>query len=194
MVYIALGCLGFLVIHLADIVSLKRLPGAKPFSWIVGSGLLVYAIVMVCLQPGNPSIPTAVTYIGGILAIISFSILISSLFLSLPFQKTYIATGVNDKLVTTGFYSLVRHPGVIWYALFMLSLVLIFKSNLLLLTAAVFIFLDTVLVVVQDRFIFSRIFTGYDTYRQNTPMLLPNRRSINAFVNSFKQSRAQPLN
>jgi hypothetical protein len=34
------------------------------------------------------------------------------------------------------------------------------------------------------------MFDGYDSYRRETPMLVPNRRSVNAFVNSLKQSRA----
>lgn len=29
MIYVVIGCLGFLVIHLFDIVSLKRLPGGE---------------------------------------------------------------------------------------------------------------------------------------------------------------------
>ncbi len=50
-IYIAIGVLGFLVIHLFDIVSLKRLAGVKPFTWIVGSGLLAYSLIAVCFAP-----------------------------------------------------------------------------------------------------------------------------------------------
>jgi len=37
---------------------------------------------------------------------------------------------------------------------------------------------------MQDRVLLDRMFEGYDSYRQETPMLLPNRLSINAFMNS----------
>lgn len=47
MIYTAIGCLGFLVIHLFDIVSLKRLPGIKHFTCILGSGLVSYSLMMV---------------------------------------------------------------------------------------------------------------------------------------------------
>ena len=51
MIYIVLGILGFIIIHFFDIVSLKRTPsGAKPCVWAVGSGLLVYSLIMLCLQ------------------------------------------------------------------------------------------------------------------------------------------------
>ncbi len=190
MLYVAVGCLGFLLIHLLDIVSLKRLPGAKPFIWILGSGLLVYALVMTCLQPHKLPLPIWSTWLGWALLTISLLLLIYSLFINLPFRKTYIAIGVGDKLITTGLYALVRHPGVHWFILLMLSLILVSKSSLLLIAAPIFILLDIVLVIMQDKFFFGRMFDGYDSYRQETPMLMPNRQSINAFINSLRQARA----
>ena len=187
MIYMAIGCLGFLVIHLFDSVCLKRLPGAKPFTWILGSGLLVYALVMAWLQSDKLPLPIWSTWLGWALLTISLLLLLYSLFINLPFSKTYIATGVGDKLVRTGLYALVRHPGVHWFILLMFSLILVSKSSLLLITAPIFILLDIVLVIVQDKFFFGRMFNGYDSYRQETPMLVPNRQSINAFINSLKQ-------
>jgi len=187
---LAMGCLGFLVIHLFDIVSLKRLPVAKPFTWIVGSGLLGYALVMACLQSDKLPLPIWSTWLGGALLTISLLLLIYSLFINLPFRKTYIATGVGDKLIRTGLYALVRHPGVHWFILLMLSLILVSKSSLLLIATPIFILLDIVLVIIQDKFFFGRMFDGYDSYRQETPMLVPNRQSLNAFINLLKQARA----
>ncbi len=187
MIYIAIGCLGFLVIHLFDIVSLKRLAGAKPFTWILGSGLLAYALAMVCLRSDKLPLPIWSTWLGWALLSISLFLLIYSLFINLPFRKTYITTGVGDKLITTGLYALVRHPGVHWFILVLLSLILVSRSSLLLITAPILILLDIVLVIVQDKFFFGRMFQGYDSYRQETPMLVPNQQSINALTNSLKQ-------
>ena len=190
MVYIIIGCLGFLVVHLFDIVSLKRLPGAKPFIWILGSGLLVYALAMACLQPDKLPLSLWHTWLGWALLSISLFLLLYSLFINLPFRKTYIATGVSDELIRTGLYTLIRHPGVHWFILVTLSLILVSKSSLLLIAAPIFILLDIVLVIVQDKFLFDRMFADYDSYRQETPMLVPNRQSINAFINSLKQATA----
>jgi len=190
MIYIAIGCLGFLLIHLFDIVSLKRLPGAKPFTWILGSGLLVYALAMACLRSDKLPLPIWSTWLGWALLTISLLLLIYSLFINLPFRKTYIATGVGDKLIRTGLYALVRHPGVHWFIFVLLSLILVSKSSLLLIATPIFISLDIVLVIVQDKFFFGRMFDGYDSYRQETPMLVPNRQSLNTFINSLKQARA----
>jgi len=190
MIYIATGCLGFLLIHLFDIASLKRLPGAKPLIWILGSGLLVYALVMAGLQSHKLPLPIWSTWLGWALLTISLLLLIYSLFINLPFRKTYIATGVGDKLITTGLYALVRHPWVHCFTLILLSLILVSKSSLLLIASPIWILLYILLVVIQDKFFFGRMFDDYDSYRQETPMLVPNRQSINAFINSLKQSRA----
>jgi len=191
MVYIAVGISGFILVHLFDIVSLKRIPsGAKLGVWTVGSGLLCYSLIMLCLKSNTLPLPIWSTWLGWGLLTLSLSLLLYSLFINLPFRKTYIATGVGDKLITTGLYALVRHPGVIWFVLLMLSLILVSKSSLLLVAAPIFILLDVVLVIVQDKFLFIRMFDGYKSYQRETPMLVPNRRSVNAFINSSKQSRA----
>ena len=187
MIYIFIGILGFLIVHTFDIVSLKRIPAAKPLTWILGSGLLVYSLIMLCLRSNTLPLPTWSTWLGWGLFALSFFLLIYSLFINLPFRKTYIATGVGDKLITTGLYALVRHPGVPWFTLILLSLILVSKSSPLLIAAPIFILLDIVLVVVQDKFFFGRMFDSYESYRQETPMLVPNRQSLNAFIDSLKQ-------
>jgi protein-S-isoprenylcysteine O-methyltransferase Ste14 len=192
MLDIAIGIFGFIIIHLFDVVSLKRVPsGAKPATWIAGSGLLAYSLTLLWLKGNSLPLPIWSTWLGWGLLLISLSLLIYSLFLNLPFRKTYIATGIGDKLITTGLYALVRHPGVIWFILFMLSLILVSKSSLILIAAPIFISLDILLVIIQDKFLFGRMFDGYDPYRRETPMLLPNRKSINAFISSLRQAGAK---
>ena len=191
MIYIVIGAVGFLIIHCFDIVSLKRVPKAKPGIWILGCGLLIYSLTMICFAPGKLLLPMWSTWLGWGLLFVSFYLLVYSLFINLPFGSTYIAAGVGDKLITTGLYALVRYPWIHSFALILLSLILISKSRLLLIASPIWILLYILLVVIQDKFLFGRMFAGYDTYRQETPMLLPNRRSISAFVNSVKQSRAK---
>ena len=45
---------------------------------------------------------------------------------------------------------------------------------------------DIVVVAVQDRFFFDRMFAGYAAYRKQTPMLIPNWHSLAALATSFK--------
>ena len=189
MVYIALGSLGFLVIHLLDIVSLKRIRGAKPCTWILGGGLLVYSLILLCLNPDKLLLPSWSTWLGWTILSTSSFLLIHSLFISLPFHKTYVSTGVGDELITTGLYALVRHPGVHWFILLMLSLILISGSELLVIASPIWISLDILLVVIQDKVFLGRMFDGYKNYRRETPMLLPSKKSISACIKSLRQAR-----
>jgi protein-S-isoprenylcysteine O-methyltransferase Ste14 len=191
MVYIIIGILGFLVLHTVDFISIKRIPLLKPLIWISGGGLWLYSLARTCLATEKLSLPIWSTWFGWVLLTISILIFIYALFINLPFRKTYVATGVGDKLIKTGLYALARHPGAIWFILFMLSLILVSRSKLMLITAPIFIVLNTVLVVIQDKFFFPRMFAGYDIYQKETPMLLPNWKSINAFIGSLQQANAK---
>jgi len=190
MLYIIIGAIGFTVVHIFDLVALKKVPRLKPVIWAVGSGLLIYALAMICLSPDKLVVPAWLTGVGWGVLVLSASLLIHALFISLPFRKTYVDKGVGDKLVESGFYALVRHPGVIWFTLLMLSLIPVARSQLLLIAAPVFIALDIVLVIIQDKFLFGRMFVGYGAYRQETPMLLPNRRSVNVFLRFLRWVRS----
>ncbi len=187
--YIALGTLGFLVIHLFDFFSLKRVLLLKPIIWLAGSGFLAYSIVMACLISERLSLPVWSIWLGWLILVASIVMLIYSLFINLPFIKTYVARGAGDRLVKTGLYALVRHPWVHCFALLLLSLILVSGSNLLLVAAPIWILLDIILVVIQDKFIFTRMFPGYEQYQQETPMLIPNRRSMAVFMNYFRQEK-----
>ncbi len=186
MTYVATGILGFFILRVFDVVSLKRVPGAKPVTWLLGSGLLGYSFIMMSLAPNKLLLPAWSTWLGWGLLLLSAFLLAYSLFINLPFRQTYVATGVGDKLVVTGLYALVRHPWIYGFSLILLSLILVSRSSLLLIAAPVFIVLNILLVVIQDKFFFGRMFSGYDRYRKETPMLIPNRKSFSACLRTIK--------
>jgi len=189
MIYIATGSLGFLLVHIVDIVSIKKIPRIKPIIWVAGSIVFIYSLVMLSFQSNTLPLPIWSVVVGWVLFASALSIFIYSLFINLPFKRTYITAGVNDKLITTGMYSLVRHPGVLFFILVLLALILISRSYLLLIATPIFILLDVVLVMIQDKIFFVRMFNDYNNYKKITPMFLPNRQSINAFFSSIKQAR-----
>lgn len=189
--YIAIGFLGFLVAYLFDVVSLMRIPGAKQGVGIVAAGLISYATVMVCLKSERFELPIWLVSLGSVLFFMSVVLIIYSVFINLPFHKTYVAPGVGDKLIKTGTYALARHPGVLWYVLVLISLIMISRSKLLLIAAPIWLALDILHVTIQDRLFFGKMFKGYDDYRRETPMLIPNRRSISACLKTLRQPRAE---
>ncbi len=187
MTYIALGILGFLFIHLFDFFALRKTPFLKPIVWSSGSALLVYAVLMVSLSPDRILLPLWVTLFGWPLLILSVCLLVYPLFLNLPLMDTYIKQGIGGKLIKSGLYALVRHPGVYGFILVMLTLFLVSRSSLLLIAAPLWILVDIALVVIQDRYVFIKMFPEYREYQQQTPMLIPNRRSMAVFLNDIKK-------
>jgi hypothetical protein len=53
--------------------------------------------------------------------------------------------------------------------------------------APLFILLQIVGVMIQDRLLFRRMFATYDDYARETPMLIPNRKSIRTFAASVRK-------
>jgi len=103
MIYIGIGIFGFIIIHLFDLVSLKRIPlGAKPITWTAGFAILIFSLIKLCLQSNTLSIPVPLTWLGWLLLAVSLMMISFALFINLPFRKTYVSAGVGDKLVKTG--------------------------------------------------------------------------------------------
>jgi protein-S-isoprenylcysteine O-methyltransferase Ste14 len=188
MIYIALGCLGSLIVQIFNIISIKGIPRVKPVIWAAGSALFIYSIVMLALQPDTLPLPGWAAWPGWLIFSLASALSAYSLFINIPFRKTYLASGNSGKLVTTGFYALVRHPWMLCLVVILFSLVLITRSQLLLIAALVYTVWNITLVFLQDRFVFGKMFAEYGSYRKMTPMLVPNRQSIAAFIESFRQA------
>ena len=76
MIYIGTGVLGFIVIHLFDLVSLKRIPfGVKPIVWVAGFAILFFSLIKLCLQSNTLPIPVYLTWVGWLLLAISVTII-----------------------------------------------------------------------------------------------------------------------
>ena len=81
---------------------------------------------------------------------------------------------------------LVRHPTVLWYGLLLLSLLLLTRSQFLLMATPLWLALDVLWVVLQERISLPGAFPEYQEYRRVTPMLVPNTRSLRACFASFR--------
>ncbi len=62
----------------------------------------------------------AVVFLGCALCFLLFVDLYP--FFALPFQETYVVQNVGNKVCAQGMYALCRHPGVLWFTGFYLSL------------------------------------------------------------------------
>jgi len=184
MKYILLGVFAFGLVLLFDWINLRRLSVIKLLTWVTALALLVYAIIKLILETPRLNLSAFTTPLGLFLLTISVCLLVYSLFIEIPFVTTFATTATN-KLVTSGTYALVRHPGVLWLALVFISLLILFPSGILLLAAIVWSGADVLLVFIQDRFLFPKMFPDYFEYRRQTPFLLPTRASFKACLRTL---------
>ncbi len=193
--YILLGVLGFVAGYGFELASVKGKASLKPLLAAAAAGLLTYSTVMVCLQSERFWLPPWLQALGWVLLPISASLLVYSLFLELPFSSTYRYRkgGLRPRLVTTGTYALVRHPSVPWYVLGLAALLLVTRSQLLLVALPLWVFLDVAWVVLQERVLLSRVFSEYGSYRQTTPMLIPTFRSVAECLRTLRSPSGQTI-
>jgi protein-S-isoprenylcysteine O-methyltransferase Ste14 len=178
MEHILLGVLAFLIAFFFDLAAIKHIPYLKQIIGLAAALLFGYSLVMVVLHPVKLQMPSLLSYGGWPFLIISAFLLVYSLFVEIPFRQTYAADGVGHRLVKSGTYALVRHPGVLWLALFLMALVLVSRSRLLLIATPLWLFMDVAYVWIQERFFFGKMFPGYEQYKRETPMLIPTPASI----------------
>ncbi len=178
---IIVGTFGFIFLLLFDICSLRNRHVLKYIMLVFGISTIIYAYIN--LQQYNYQFDNSFVYLPIILAlmIFFFGVLIYSIVIEVGL-KTYQADP-EHKLVTTGTYALVRHPGVIWLLTVFLLASLYYANLYLLLAGLVWTVVNVCYVVIQERLILEKIFAGYNRYKQETPMIIPNYQSIIKFKN-----------
>ena len=132
------------------------------------------------------AVPAAVQRSALGVAVVGIAAMVYSIMIEIPFRKAWLADGHSKDLVTGGTYALVRHPGVLWAAIWIPALAVAARSRTLLIWSPVVWLGDVLHVWFQDRHTLPRVFGDeYREYQRTTPFLFPSRTSIRAFRHSF---------
>lgn len=186
-----LAIAGFLFLVLSDWLMIRGKPTWASIIRSIGYGAVACALAFLAFAPGpwwplgtptdsNSShiIGTAGSTLlvsGVIAAIISAALLVWSVFLEIHIIKKKRHLGPFD-VITEGTYGVCRHPGFWWFALFVLALGIIRNFYAYFITIFIMIVLDLLLIFIQDRYIFPKVFSGYDDYKKSVPFLIPGKR------------------
>lgn len=189
MSYLIMGSLAFLFFVLYDINSVTINLMLPRGGFFIGCFLLIVATGGIV----SSTLTGMMWYSGRTLIFLPMAgiflfLLIYTLFFALPFAGTYIEQNSTPKTCVSGFYAMSRHPGVLWFIGFYLSLWLALSGPLLLIAGAVFSLLNLLYIILQDRWIFMKAFPDYGDYKKTTPFLIPNYQSLNRCVQSFRMS------
>ncbi|MBM7615485.1 methyltransferase [Alkaliphilus hydrothermalis] len=178
MKYIVSGSLAFVFLYLFDVYTLKNKVIRRRIFGILGLATLIYSAIMATVVSEKIYLPLAIRIIGGLLLVVAIFLLVYSLFLELPFSKTYGEKEHSNKLVDTGTYALCRHPGVLWFGFIFLFFFLTTGAKLLVPAGIIWTLLDVIHVYIQEKQFFPKMFPQYKDYIKKTPMLIPTQDSI----------------
>jgi len=106
------------------------------------------------------------------IALVSAILLVWSVFFEISFHRKRLGLDLRET-VKSGSYGLCRHPGFWWFSVFSLSVAILRGLDLYFFTISLMIGLDLLLIVIQDKYAFPRLFSGYDAYRKEVPFLFP---------------------
>lgn len=169
--------LGFVLGALHDLASYRRTPVVKPV--LVGLTALAHlsgAWLLLVRSPKRP-FPKAVSRVAFGTSVVAFLGMLYSIAVEIPFRKAWIDRGHTGDLVTSGTYSVSRHPGVLWTAIWVPSAAVASGSRDLLRCWPAVIVGDVAHVWAQDRWLLPRVFgEDYREYQRRTPFLVPALR------------------
>lgn len=175
---VLLGIFSFVWLLLIDWAAVRDLYKIRPLFLSAAGVTFIFGWLGVMQSPAQVDLPNGMTILGWIGLVVFALLLIYSLFIEIPLRATYIDGGLDTRLVTTGTYALSRHPGILWFAGLVMSMLIINPSKTTLLAGVAWFSADVLLVLIEDIYFFPRMFPTYSTYQYSTPFILPNRRSL----------------
>lgn len=153
----------------------------------MGTGLLAVVTILQMI-PAMAVVDKGVRFLVCIvLALVALVLLIDTLFLELPFEKTYLEREDKPVVYDKGMYALCRHPGVIWFFLFYLFLGLALLPEGMIYTGMLYNALNVLYVMFQDIWTFPKTFCDYDIYKKETPFLIPNAHSVRCACQTWRE-------
>lgn len=190
MIVVIMGLFSFLLFGIYDINQVKWKRRELKSFFFIGLVILIVSTLWLLISSKILYRATTVEVVLLIISLGFFILLYYSLFLAIPFGKTYIGDKEESKktLCDKGMYGLCRHPGFLCFAAAYLFLALSIQNMISNIAVAVYIFCNFLYVLLQDRWTFPHIFEDYENYRKNVPFLIPTARSIqNSFMTPRKE-------
>lgn len=107
-----------------------------------------------------------------IVMLASLALLIYSLFIETA-AAAPDSSGDMRTAVTEGTYGLSRHPGFLWFICLQFSINWLCGRAEVIIIGMTLSIMDYVLIVLEDTWIFPRLFSNYEEYKKSVPMLFP---------------------
>ncbi len=107
---------------------------------------------------------------------IALSLLSALLIFSVFLETAIFSSGEKSTLYKGGTYRISRHPGFLWYT-GINCVIACYFLRLDVLTLVIGLTIDNfILILIEDRVLFPRMFEGYEDYKKEVPFLYSFRR------------------
>jgi protein-S-isoprenylcysteine O-methyltransferase Ste14 len=174
MIVVITGCFGFLMILLCDFLQISAENRTVRSLSSIGYSAVIASIVFLVLGEPPSAIPAVRATVTWVLMICFASGLVYSVLLEIPIAlKRTRRDPHRRRIVASGTYGLVRHPGFVWFVLLIATILFRNPSGSIIAQGAILVASDLLLVVVEDRMIFPRVFADYEEYRRRVPFIIP---------------------
>jgi len=178
MIYIAISATGFFTLLLFDLFQIRKNITLMRICSIIGYSLVFFSEIYLLLSFKIVYYLPIYLLIKIFFGIIFLILLIYSLFIEIHIKAPSM---LNNKrfAISTGTYRLVRHPGFLWFFFLQIILISIYKNKSFIIISLTILFMDLVLIIVEDYIVFPKIFINYREYKKTTPMLIPHFNLLN---------------
>ncbi|MDO4176533.1 MAG: hypothetical protein Q4D99_03530 [Bacillota bacterium] len=182
------GILAFLLCFLHDCNDWKFRKKYLNFCFPLGAAFIAVSSIWMCIPLGvGPVHAVWLRIILGILGIAFAWAEVYSLFFSFNTKDAYIEYWDEERRTvnTTRMYALCRHPGVLFFVLLFIILWLCIGMDFP--GMVMLCVLNVLLAAFEDLIVFPKVFRGYEEYKETTPFLVPNCKSISHCIGDFRR-------
>lgn len=184
--YLVIGATGYVNLFLADLFQLRQRRVLSLIFSIIGyiSICSVIFLLLISFKVNVVIYPLLYIKIAG--AGVFFLLLIYSIFIEIKI-KTPDTENSKRIALTTGTYGLTRHPGFLWFCIFQLFLISIYRDMNFTLIALGMVTLDFILILIEDYILFPKIFINYLEYKKRVPLLIPGLKNLIKGIRGFRE-------
>lgn len=176
MTYYIFSTLFFVSLFLSDFFQIKKNKFLIIAFSLAGYGGIVFTLVFLSVNFWTTPEHTVFFFIKILFLLLSVLLLVYLLFIEIPvspqFKKSSERTAINY-----GSYGLVRHPAFYPFLFVTIALSILIGDKSFIGIAAYMNILNFILIVLEDIFLFPKIFSNYIVYKEQVPFLLPNLKS-----------------
>ncbi len=172
MILFVFSGIGFVSLLLSDIFQM-----ICKTKYVIPTSLLGYisifsTILIKSLQVSILPVILPILVLKILLVFLFLSALFYVLFIEIPFSSQYRH---KDKrtVIDFGSYKIIRHPGFLCFLLLVGSLNLLYLQAEYLSLSLYLIFLNLLLILIEDILLFPKIFFNYKSYKTKVPFLIP---------------------